>query len=292
MNEPASIEGRARVAAPAGTSGAVTTIVPPTTWPGLGLDELWRLRAICVVLARRNLKVRYRQTLVGGAWAVLQPILLMGVFTIFFGLLARTPSGGLPYPVFFYLGLLPWQMVSKILAEGSASVVANAALVTRVYFPRVYFPTSVALASLVDLAFGFGALAVLLVIFGIVPGWPVVFLPLFVAVAWASGLGVAYWLSALNVAYRDVAQLLPFLAQLWMFASPVIYSSSIVPEPYRALYHLNPIALSVEGFRWAVGGAAPPPPEAWILGPFMAALLLVSGYLFFRKRERTFSDLV
>lgn len=270
----------------------VTIIRPPGRWPGLGLSEAWRYRSICLVLARRNLMVRYRQTLIGAGWVILQPILLMIVFTVFFGLLARFPTGGLPYPVFFFLGLLPWQMVSKIVSEGSTSVVANSALVTRVYLPRVYFPTSVAMASLVDLAFGSIALAILLAVFGIVPGWAVLVAPVFITIALTAGLGVAYWLSALHVAYRDVGQLLPFLVQVWMFSSPIIYPSTIIPEPYRPLYFLNPVALVVDGFRWTFAGAAAPPPHAWALGTSIAVLLLVTGYLFFRHRERTFSDLV
>ncbi len=271
---------------------AATIIRPPGRWPGLGLTEVWRYRSICLVLARRNLMVRYRQTLIGAGWVIIQPVLLMIVFTVFFGLLARVPTDGLPFPVFFFLGLLPWQMVAKILSEGSTSVVANSTLVTRVYLPRVYFPTSVAMASLVDLAFGFVALAILLALFGIIPGAAIMVAPVLIAIALVAGLGVAYWLSALHVAYRDVGQLLPFLVQVWMFSSPIIYPSSIIPEPYRALYYLNPMALIVEGFRWGFAGAAPPPIQAWALGTGMAATLLVTGYLFFRHRERTFSDLV
>ena len=224
---------------PAAANAEMTIIRPPTRWPGLGLREFVRLREICFVLARRNLMVRYRQTLIGAAWAVLQPLLLMGLFTIFFGLLGRIPSDGLPYPVFFFLGLLPWQMVSKILNEGSTSVVNNAPLVTRVYFPRAYFPLSVALSSLVDFLVGCLALVVLLIAFGVVPGLTVLAVPLLTAVAWIAGLGVAYWLSAINVTYRDVTQMLPFLAQLWMFASPIIYPATIIPEQFQGLYYLE-----------------------------------------------------
>ncbi len=287
MNE-AALEREPKQIAASATDLAI--IRPPARWPGLGLREFLRLHEICFVLARRNLMVRYRQTLIGASWAILQPLLLMGLFSIFFGLLGRIPSDGLPYPVFFFLGLLPWQMVSKILMEGSTSVVNNAALVTRVYFPRTYFPLSVAMASLVDFVVGLIALAVLLAVFGVVPGPTIVALPLLTAVAWATGLGVAYWLGALNVTYRDITQLLPFLAQLWMFSSPIIYPATIIPEAYRALYFLNPIALVVTGFRWSVGGAEPPPAEAWALGITVSLLLVVSGYVFFRHREPTFAD--
>ena len=269
-----------------------TTIRPPSRTPGLGLAEFWRLLPICLVLTKRNLMVRYRQTLVGAAWALLQPLLLMAVFTVFFGLLARIPSEHLPYPVFFLIGLVPWQMASKILTEGSTSVVNNAVLVTRVYLPRAYFPTSVALASLVDLVLATFALAILLGLYGIIPGPLVLLAPLFFAIAWLTSLGIAYWLSALNVAFRDITQLLPFLAQLWMFASPIIYPSSLVPEAYRLIYFLNPLALVIEGLRWSVSGAAPPPLDAWVVSSAVALILFVTGYMFFRQREATFSDVI
>jgi lipopolysaccharide transport system permease protein len=279
------------VGAPA-TVEVRTTIRPPARWPGLGLTEAWRFRSICFVLVRRTLKVRYRQTFLGAAWTVLQPILLMLVFTVFFGLLAKTPSQGLPHPVFYFLGLLPWQIIARALAEGSASVVANAGLINKVYFPRVYFPAAAALSSLVDFLFGLVALVVLLFIFRITPGWQVLVVPVLVAVALSAGLGISLWLSALNAAYRDVAQLLPSLTQMWFFATPIIYPSAIVPKEFQTLYYLNPMALVVDGFRWAFAGTAAPPPIAWELGIAVAALFLVSGYLFFRHRDPTFADVV
>ena len=273
-------------------SRTVTVIEPPKAWPGLALNELWRFRSICFVLVRRNLKVRYRQTIVGAAWAILQPTLLMALFTVFFGVLGRMPAGDIPYPVFFLLGLLPFQMVSKILSEGSSSVVANSALVTRVYFPRAYFPLSVAIASVVDFALASTVLAVLMIVLHIVPSPMIVLTPLFVAIAWSAALGVAFWLSALNVSYRDITQLLPFLAQLWMFSSPIMYPVAIVPEKFQAIYFLNPVAVVVTGFRWAVAGAPPPPTEAWVLGIVTSLILLMTGYVFFRRREATFADTI
>jgi lipopolysaccharide transport system permease protein len=266
-----------------------TVIRPPGRWPGLGLGEAWRQRQICFVLAKRSLMVRYRQTVIGAAWSLLQPLLLMSVFTVFFGLFARLPSGNLPYPIFYLLGLVPWHMVSKLVNQGSTSVVSNATLVTRVYIPRAYFPTSIALASLFDLALALVPLALLLVIFGIVPGATVVLAPVFIAVAWLAALGLTYWLSALNVAYRDITQLLPFLTQLWMFSSPIIYPVSMVPEAFRTLYYLN---LVVTGLRWSIAGAPAPEPEAWALGLSVTAVLFVSGYLFFRHREPRFADVI
>ncbi|HUG48511.1 MAG TPA: ABC transporter permease [Candidatus Limnocylindria bacterium] len=287
--QPRSLAGRA--GAPP-TALRPTVIRPPGRWPGLGLGELWRQRSICLVLAKRNLKVRYRQTLLGAGWAVLQPMILMLVFTVFFGLLARLPSDGLPYPVFFFTALAIWQVAAKVLNEGSASVVANAALVNRVYFPRTYFPVSVALASLVDLAFNGLALAILLLAFGYAPSLPLIVVPVLVALMYATSLGVAFWLSAINVAFRDVAVLLAFVTQLWFFSTPIIYPASIIPEQYEALYYLNPMALVVTALRWALVGAPAPPLEAWPLGIGVVALLLVSGYLFFRQREQTFSDVI
>jgi lipopolysaccharide transport system permease protein len=269
-----------------------TVIRPPARWPGLGLAEAWRFRSICLVLVERSLKVRYRQTFLGAAWTVLQPILLMAVFTVFFGLLAKTPSQGLPHPVFYFLGLLPWQIVARALSEGSASVVSNSALVNKVYIPRVYFPLAASLSSLVDFLFGTVALVVLLLLFQITPGWQVVLVPVLVAIALMAGLGISLWLSALNAAYRDVAQLLPSLTQMWFFATPIIYPSAIVPPAYRALYYINPMALVVDGFRWAFAGTPAPPPIAWLLGTGVAITFLVTGYLYFRHREPGFADVV
>jgi lipopolysaccharide transport system permease protein len=274
------------------TPAVPTVIKPPGRWPGLGLQELWRYRSICLVLAKRNLKVRYRQTLVGAGWVVLQPIMLMIAFTVFFGLLIRMPSDGVPYPVFFLTGLAVWQIVTKVLLEGSTSVVANAALVSRVYFPRSYFPTSIALASIVDLAFNGLALALILIAFGFAPGWPLILAPVLIVITYATSLGVAFWLSALNVAFRDVAVLVAFAAQLWFFSTPIIYPASVIPQAYELLYYLNPMALVVTGLRWALLGTAAPPMEAWPIGIGVAAFLLVSGYVFLRQREHTFSDVI
>jgi lipopolysaccharide transport system permease protein len=236
--------------------------------------------------------VRYRQTLVGAGWSLIQPILLMIVFTIFFGFLGRGLTLGLPFPVFYILGLVPYQMVSKIITEGTGSVVSNSALVTRVYFPRAYFPTSVALAALSDFGLALIPTAALLLYFGIAISPNIVFAPLFIAIGWFAALGLTYLLAAMNVVFRDIAQLVPFFTQLLMFLSPVIYTSAIIPEPYRVLYFLNPLALVVEGFRWSVAGSPAPPLYAWIIGPTVTVLLLVIGYVSFRKREPLFADYV
>ena len=200
----------------------------------------------------------------------------MAVFTVFFGILGKFGSEGVPYPVFVYTGLLIWQVVDKILTEGANSLISNAQVVRKIYFPRAYFPIAVALSSLVDLVFGLLALAVLLLIYRIVPGAQILLLPIPVAIGLMAALGAAFWLSALNVSYRDIGHLLPFLAQLWMFLTPIIYPSSIVPELYRPLLYLNPLTVAVDGVRWAlIGTSAPPPPEAWVMGTIVALLLLV-----------------
>jgi lipopolysaccharide transport system permease protein len=269
-----------------------TVIRPPTRWPGFDLQEVWRYRSLCMVLADRLLKVRYRQTIVGVGWAVGQPMLLMVMFSIVFGMIAQVPTEGVPFPVFYFGGLAIWQAVSKILSEGATSIVNNAQLVDRVYFPRVYLPASVAISSLVDLGCNLIALGVMVVWYGLTPTLGMVTLPILIAVAYASSLGVTLWLGALNVEFRDVTVLLPVIVQLWFFASPIVYPSTIVPPEWQTLYYLNPMALTISGTRWAFAGTPPPPPEAWVLGIGVSALMLVVGYVLFLRRQPTFADLV
>jgi lipopolysaccharide transport system permease protein len=275
-----------------------TFIRPPDRWPGLGLTEVWNLRAICLVLVRRALKVRYRQTVIGAGWAIAQPLLLALVFTAFFGMLVRVPSDGIPYPLFVYSGMVAWQLIARITSEGSTSVVANVSLVTKIYFPRVYFPASVAITSVVDLLFGLLALGALLVWNQALPDVPTlalavfVIVPILTAIGIAAALGIALWLGALHVAYRDVDQLLPLFVQLWFFLSPVIYPSSLVPSEYQWLYWLNPAALCIEGYRWALVSGPAPSPTQWLLGSGVAVALLVFGYYYFRSREASFVDVV
>lgn len=271
----------------------LTIIRPPGGWPGLGLRDLWRFRSICLVLVKRNLKVRYRQTLIGAAWAIIQPVMLMIVFTIFFGIIARMPrQGDVPFPVFYLAGLVIWHAASKMLSGGTVSVIQNKGLIEKVYFPRVYFPISAALVGLVDMAFGMIPLFILLGVFGISPSVGIVLIPVLIVIGIAAVIGVALWLAALNAAYRDVTHMLPFIIQIWFFASPILYPAAFVPEEFQALYYLNPMALAVTGFRWGFAGLPPPPPEAWLISPAVAAFLLISGYLFFRHREPTFDDVL
>ncbi|MFN8619338.1 MAG: ABC transporter permease [Chloroflexota bacterium] len=269
-----------------------TVIRPPARWPGFDLREVWRYRSLCMVLANRLLKVRYRQTVVGVGWAVGQPMLLMIMFSIVFGMIAKVPTQGVPFPVFYFSGLAIWQAVSKILSEGATSIVNNSQLVDRVYFPRVYLPASVAISSLVDLGCNLIALAVMVLWYGVSPSMGMVTLPILLAVAYASSMGITLWLGALNVEFRDVTVLLPVIIQLWFFASPIIYPAEIVPPEFQTLYYLNPMALAITGTRWAFAGTPPPPNEAWVLGIVVSVLVLVLGYVAFRRRQATFADLV
>jgi lipopolysaccharide transport system permease protein len=269
-----------------------TLIEAPRRWPGSGLEELWHYRRIAWVLAKRNLAVRYRQTVLGVAWVLVQPLLLMVVFSIFFGLLVGRSYYDMPYPVFFLTALTLWLPVMKIVAEGTVSLTANQQLVTRVFVPRALIPASVAISTLVDLFWMLLALAITLVLFA-VPITPAILVtPLLVVVAWMTALGVTYWFSAANVAYRDIQVGMPFIERLWFFSSPILYPASIIPPEFQPLYYVNPMALVTEGARWAFAGAPAPPGFAWVEGVAVAAVLLVSGYMFFRRREPTFADVL
>ena len=236
--------------------------------------------------------VRYRQTFIGAAWNVLQPLSLMVIFTLFFGVLGNFPSSGVPYPVFFLSGLVLWHFVNKVLGEGSSSILANAALVNRVYFPRAHFVVAALLAALVDLCFGLVALVAVILLFGLVPDAGVLLLPLAILVLSAATLGISFWLAALNAAYRDVTVLLPFLLQLWFFSSPIVYPSSIIPEEFLVFYYANPAALAIDVARWGLTGTPAPPLAGWILSSVATGIVLVSGYVFFRQREPILADLL
>jgi lipopolysaccharide transport system permease protein len=227
-------------------------IEPPKGWASIGLRELWDYRELLYFLTWRDVKVRYKQTALGAAWAIIQPLFMMLVFSLFFGRLAKIPSDGIPYPIFTFCALLPWQLFAHALTESSNSLVANERLITKVYFPRLVVPIAAVLGGLVDFAVAFGILLVMMLYYGIVPTWAIVTLPGFILLAVMTALGVGLWLSALNVKYRDVRYTINFLIQFWLFATPVAYPSSLVPEKWRALYGLNPMAGVVEGFRWAL----------------------------------------
>jgi lipopolysaccharide transport system permease protein len=267
-------------------------IDPPSRWTSIELRELWQYRELLYFLTWRDIKVRYKQTALGAAWAILQPVFMMVVFSLFFGKLARIPSDGIPYPVFTFCALLPWQMFAHALTESSNSLVGNQNLITKVYFPRLVVPISAVLGGLVDFLIAFVILLAMMLYYGIVPGWQVITLPGFVLLAILSALGVGLWLSALNVQYRDVRYTINFLIQIWLFATPVAYPSSIVPEKWRALYGLNPMAGVVEGFRWALLGKAQPPGALLWVSVAVVLLILIGGLYYFRRMEQQFADVV
>ncbi|MBV8732608.1 MAG: ABC transporter permease [Acidobacteriia bacterium] len=266
--------------------------IKPSHGMQLNLKSLWDYRELLYFLLWRDIKIRYKQTALGATWAILQPVLTMLVFTVFFGRLAKMPSDGIPYPVFAYTALLPWQLFLFALTESSNSLVGNQNLITKVYFPRLVIPISATLTGLVDFAISFCVLLGLLNYYHITPTKAVVWLPAFLLLALGTALSVGLWLSALNVRFRDVRYTIPFLAQFWMFATPVAYPSTLVPEPWRKWYGLNPMAGVVEGFRWALLGKSPGP--GLMLGVSLAAvvLLLTGGLIYFRRTESTFADIV
>ena len=270
----------------------VLRIEPSSGWISLRLGELWHYRELLLFLAWRDVKVRYKQTGLGVAWAVLQPLLGMVVFTIFFGRLAKVPSDGIPYPLFSYSALLAWQLFAYSISESSNSVVGNERLITKVYFPRLVIPMASILAGLVDFAIAFVLVIAMMAYYGVHPGWRILSLPLFIVFELATALGVGLWLSALNVQYRDVRYMVPFIVQFWMFASPVVYSSTLVPARWRPLYGLNPMAGVVEGFRWALLGKQPAPGAMFAVSSIVVAALLVSGLYYYRRMERNFADVV
>ena len=271
---------------------AHVAIRPARGWAGLELRELWQYRELLFFLIWRDIKVRYKQTALGAAWAVLQPVFTMVVFSLFFGKLAKVPSDGVPYPVFAYCALLPWQLFAYALAESSNSVVGNERLITKIYFPRLVIPIAGVLAGMVDFAIAFSVLLVLMLRYGIFPTWTIATLPLFVLLAILTALAVGVWLSALNVQYRDVRYTVGFLTQIWLFLSPVAYPSSLVPARWRLLYGLNPMAGVVEGFRWALIGKTPAPGAMLAVSSVVVLLLLVGGLYYFRRMEKSFADVI
>ncbi len=267
-------------------------IRPSRGWFALRLNDLWQYRDLLYFLTWRDIKVRYKQTVLGAAWAVLQPFLTMVVFTLFFGRLAKIPSEGVPYPIFSYAGLLPWTFFSQAMTQSSDSLVGNANLISKVYFPRLVIPLSAGLAPLVDFCIAFVVLIGMMFYYQIFPTGTLVWLPAFLLLAFTASLGVGLWLSALNVQYRDVRYTIPFLTQLWLFATPVIYPSSSVHGPWRVILGLNPMTGVVEGFRWALLGIGPAPGGMIYTSMGVALLLVLTGVMYFNRMERTFADIV
>jgi len=267
-------------------------IQPTSGWVPLNLRDLWEYRELLYFLTWRDIKVRYKQTILGVAWAVIQPLFLMLIFTIFFGRLAKIPSDGLPYPIFAFTALLPWQLFSRALTDASTSLVVNERLITKVYFPRLLVPASAVLASLVDFAIALILLAGMMIYYGIVPTGAIWTLPLFILLALMTALGIGFWLSALDATYRDVRYTLPFLTQLWLFATPVVYPASMVPDKWRLLYGLNPMAGVVEGFRWALLGKGGGPDPLLAVSAIAVLVTFVGGLYYFSRMEETLADVV
>jgi lipopolysaccharide transport system permease protein len=275
--------------------GPVVDIAPSKGWVNLRLHELWEFRELLYFLTWRDITVRYKQTVLGAAWAVLQPLLTMVVFSLFFGQLAKISTGSdIPYPIFSYAGLVPWTFFTYGLTQSSNSLVGNAQLIKKVFFPRLVVPIASVLGGVVDFALAFVVLIGMMLAFGIMPTINVLWLPFFLLLTFVTSLGVGLWLSALNVEYRDIRYVVPFLVQIWMFVSPVVYPSSLIHEPWRTVYGLNPMVGVLDGFRWALlgsGNAPAPGPMIWI-STAVAAVILITGTFYFRRTERNFADVV
>ena len=274
------------------TSSSITVIEPSRGWVSLKLAELWEYRELLYFLTWREVKVRYKQTMLGATWAIIQPLFTMLVFSLFFGRLAKMPSDGIPYPLFSLAGLIPWTFFSGGLGQSSNSLVASANLISKVYFPRLAIPLSSVLSGVVDFAISFLLLIGMMAFYHQAPSIRCVFLPLFFLLAFAIALGVGLWLSALNVEYRDVRYTVPFLTQFWMFATPIAYPASLLHGIWRTIYGLNPMVGVVEGFRWALLGTNNAPGPMIAASSLASVLILVGGAFYFRRMEKTFADVV
>jgi len=270
----------------------VTIICPSRGWISLNLRDLWEYRELLYFLTWRDIKVRYKQTVLGAAWAIIQPFFTMVVFSLFFGKLAKVPSDDIPYPVFSYAALVPWTFFANGLSQSSTSLVASANLIRKVYFPRLVVPISAVISGVVDFALAFVVLLGMMLLYGIVPTAAIVWRPLLLLLALVTSLGVGLWLTAMNVQFRDVHYAVPFLVQAWMFATPIAYPSNLLDQPWRTVYGINPMAGVVEGFRWALLGAETAPGPIVFVSTLVAIGLLVSGAYYFRRMEKTFADVV
>jgi lipopolysaccharide transport system permease protein len=290
----ASVTSNTSVVAPLAKApaGVPVTRIEPQRGFSLRLAELWSYRELLYFFVWRDVKIRYKQTAIGVLWVVLQPLLTMLVFTLFFGKLARMPSQGLPYPVFYFAAVVPWMYFSVALVAATNVVVEHQRMITKVFFPRLILPFSAVLSGLVDFAIGFVVLIIFTLSYGIRPTAAVLLLPVFLLLAVLTALGMGLWLSALNALYRDVRYLIPFVVQFWMLASPVAYPSSMVPERYRWIYGLNPMAGVIEGFRWALTGRGQAPGSVLIASTTMMCIIAFSGLLFFNRMETTVADRV
>ena len=270
----------------------VLHIAPSKGWVSLNLKELFAYRELLYFLIWRDIKVRYKQTALGAAWAIIQPFFTMLVFSLFFGKLAKIQSDGIPYPVFSYAALVPWTFFAQGLGQASDSLVGSANLIRKVYFPRLAIPVGTVLSGVVDFVVAFAVLLLMMMYYGVTPTWNILWLPFYLLLALVTALGVGLWLSALNVKFRDVKYVVPFITQFWMFATPIAYPSSLLPEQWRPVYALNPMVGVVEGFRWALLGADTAPGPMVAVSATVAVLLLVGGAFIFRRMEKSFADVV
>ena len=275
------------------TAEKPTVVIQPQTGLfQLDLSSVWQYRELLCFLVWRDVLTRYKQTAIGAAWVIVQPLINMLIFTFVFSRLAKVPSDGIPYPVFAFAALLPWSYFAQALAKTSGSVVSSANLVTKIYFPRLLIPLAAAVAPIVDLLFSFLVLLVLMAWFKVAPSWGLLALPVFMMLAVLTALSVGLCASALNVRYRDVGSIIPFIAQVWMYVSPVAYPVSMVPEQWRLIYSLNPMVGVIEGFRWALLGTAPPDPAMMAVSSLAVVILCVGGIVYFKKMEQSFADVI
>ena len=270
----------------------VIRIEPSRGWISLKLHELWEYRELLYFLAWRDIKIRYKQTMLGAAWAIIQPFFTMVIFSIFFGRLAKIPSDGVPYPIFSFAALVPWTFFAHSLNQASNSLVNSANLIKKVYFPRLAVPIATVFSGMVDFALAFFVLLGMMIYYGIFPTVNALWIPAFFILAVVTSLGVGLWLSAMNVRYRDIRHAIPFLTQFWLFATPIAYPSSLLSEPWRTLYGLNPMVGVVEGFRWGLLGTDTAPGPIIAASSLMALAILISGAFYFRRVEKTFADVV
>jgi lipopolysaccharide transport system permease protein len=276
-----------------GTAAPTTHITATRGWVGLRLDELWQYRELIYFFIWRDIKVRYKQTILGAAWAILQPLMTMVIFTLFFGKLAKMPSDGIPYPIFSYAALVPWTFFSNGVSKASNSLIGGSGMLKKIYFPRMALPIASVTGGFVDFVLAFSVMILLMFLFGVTPTVNIFWLPFLLMLAWATALGVSLWFTSLNVLFRDVRYVVPFIIQAWLFATPVVYPTSLIENPmWRAVFALNPMVGVVEGFRWALLGTDTAPGPLILISAIVALVLLVSGAFYFRRMERTFADVV
>jgi lipopolysaccharide transport system permease protein len=269
-----------------------TVLEPPKSWLALRLGELWEFRELLYFLTWRDIKVRYKQTLLGATWAIIQPVFTMVIFSVIFGRLAKLPSDGIPYPIFSYTALLPWQLFSRAMADASSSLTTNQNMITKIYFPRLFLPASSILGGLVDFGIAFLVLLGLMVYYQTPLTWRVLWLPAFILLALVTAMAVGMWLSAVNVRYRDVKYVTPFLVQIWLYATPIAYSRTLIPDEWQLIYSLNPMSGVVDGFRWVLLGQSVEIGWLFSVSVLMVVVLFIGGLIYFQRMERTFADLI